>query len=136
MTGCLSISPAKTGLLLLNGLLLMTVTLFPFPTALLAEYLRAPAARTPKSPPRFIPAFPLSWPSCFQLLWRHASRNGRLLRPDHDRRKAQRITEQYRFGPLLYTLSFALAFVTVPASVGMNLALAVFFALPEKPPPP
>ncbi len=118
-------------LLLYNGLLLMVVTLFPFPTSLLAEYLPHPGTNA-KIAAAIYSGFSIIMAICFNRLWQHAAIGERLLHPDHDRQKAQRITQQYRFGPLLYGIAFALAFVNAWASVGINLALAVFFALPEK----
>ena len=44
------------------------------------------------------------------------------------------ITRGYAFGPLLYALAFGLAFVSVAASLTMNLALAIFFAMPSQNP--
>lgn len=120
------------GLLVLNGLLLMVITLFPFPTALLAEYLTHPGPNANIAAAVYS-AFSVVMAVCFNLLWRHASGGGRLLSEDHDRRQVRRITEQYRFGPLLYLAAFGLAFVSVPASVLVNLLLALFFALPSKP---
>ena len=104
------------GLLVSNGLLLMVVTLFPFPTALLAEFL-AHGGVNARLAAAVYSAFSVVMAVCFNLLWRHAAADGRLLAEDHDRHKARRITEQYRFGPLLYCVAFALAFVSAPASV-------------------
>jgi uncharacterized membrane protein len=120
------------GLLVFNGLLLMVITLFPFPTALLAEYLTHPGLNA-KIAAAVYSAFSAGIAICFNLLWRHASNEGRLLAENHDRHKARRITEQYRFGLLLNLAAFGLAFVSVSASVLMNLLLALFFALPPKP---
>ena len=53
-----------------------------------------------------------------------------LLAEGHDRYTARRITEWCQFGPLLYGVAFALAFVFAPASVTVNLLLALFFAVP------
>ncbi len=118
------------GLLVFNGLLLMVITLFPLPTALLAEYIRHPGADA-KVAAAVYSAVSLVMALFFNLLWRHASsEGGRLLAPDHDRRKARHITEQYRYGPILYLAAFGLAFVSAAA---LNLLLAVFFALPERP---
>ena len=117
-------------LLLLNGLLLMAVTLIPFPTALLAEYIQHPGAKIAAAVyagVNFLMAF------FFNLLWRHASREGRLLADDHDTHKVKHITQQYRLGPTMYAVIFALAFVDVRLCIGLSLALAVFFALPERP---
>ena len=55
-----------------------------------------------------------------------------MLFADHDRHKVKHITEQYRFGPLLYVVAFAAAFFNAAVSISVGLALAVFFALPEK----
>lgn len=121
------------GLLVLNGLLLMVITLFPFPTALLAEYLAHPGANA-KTAAAVYSTFSVLMAVFFNLLWRHAADGERLLSDDHDRHKVRRITEQYRFGPLLYLVAFGLAFVSVPASVLVSLLLALFFALPPRPP--
>ena len=49
-----------------------------------------------------------------------------------DRPSAAAISRQYWFGPLFYALALALAFVSVPASLLLQLGLAVFFALPQQ----
>ncbi len=120
-------------LLLYNGLLLMAVTLLPFATSLLAEYIEHPGAKIAAA---VYCAFSFLMAVCFNLLWHHAAGDGRLLFADHNRHHIQRITEQYRFGPLLYLIAFAAAFVIPAVSIGVCLALAVFFALPEKPSAP
>jgi uncharacterized membrane protein len=116
-------------LLFFNGLLLLGVVLVPFPTALIAEYLGRPGQRTAAmiyNGTFFVIAV------CFNLLWRSASGDGRLLRPDHDRDAVVHITASYRLGPLSYVAALALAFVSTTASVALNLVLAVYFALPSK----
>ena len=120
-------------LLIYNGLLLMVITLFPFPTALLAEYL-AHGAASAKIAAAVYSAFSIVMAVCFNLLWRHAATGGRLLADDHDRHKARGITEQYRLGPLIYFVAFGLAFVSAPASVLVSFLLALFFALPPRAP--
>jgi uncharacterized membrane protein len=115
--------------LVLNGLLLMGVTLVPFPTALLAEYIGHPGARTAA-------AVYSGWfvviSIFFNLLWRYPASRGRLLARDYDPVAVAAITRQYRVGPVLYAAAFVLAFVNVAVSVGLCFALAVFFAVPER----
>jgi len=41
-------------------------------------------------------------------------------------------TRQYRFGPVVYFVAFLMALVSPTLSVALNLAIAVFFALPLK----
>ena len=118
-------------LLLYNGLLLMVITLYPFPTSLVAEYLAHPGANA-KTAAGVLSAFSLVMAIFFNLLWHHAADGGRLLFEDHDRRRVKHITDQYRFGPLLYALAFAAAFYNAAVSICLSLALAVFFALPER----
>lgn len=118
-------------LLLYNGLLLMVITLYPFPTSLVAEYLAHPGVNA-KIAAAVFSALSLVMAIFFNVLWHHAADGGRLLFADHDRRKVKRITDQYRFGPLLYAFAFAAAFFNAAVSIFLSLALAVFFALPEK----
>ena len=118
-------------LMLLNGLLLMLVTLIPFPTSLVAAYLQTPYAKTALA---VYCGLNFGMAAAFNLLWNHAAHEGRLLADDHDQRRVRHITAQYRLGPILYIATFALAFVSTAACCLAVAALAVFFALPEKPP--
>jgi uncharacterized membrane protein len=114
--------------LLLNGLLLMWITIVPFPTALLSEYIQHPDATVAAA---VFGGTYLLIAIAFNLLWRYASHNNRLLDKRSDPRFVQSITNQYAFGPIFYAISFALVFVSVPLSLAMNLALALFFAIPD-----
>jgi hypothetical protein len=55
--------------------------------------------------------------------------NDRLLHPHADPRAVQRIFDSYRYGPLGF-VAFLLAFASMTASIALDLALAVYFALP------
>ena len=114
-------------LLLLNGFLLMTITMVPFATTILAEYLGRPDARTAAIV--YSGLFVLVTIS-FNLLWRYSSRRLRLLDRAVDRRTIRRINLQYGFGPLAYLMSTGIAFANVWASLAANVAFAAFFALP------
>jgi uncharacterized membrane protein len=116
-------------LLFYNGLLLLGIAVLPFPTALVAEYLGHSGQTTAAS---VYNGTLIAIAICFNLLWRSASRNGRLLHDDHDRDAVRHITESYRYGPLLYAVALALEFVSVTVSLLLNLALALYFALPSK----
>ena len=118
-------------LLFYNGLLLMGVTVVPFPTSLVAEYLRHDGQRTAAL--IYNGTF-IFLAICFNLLWRTAAVNDRLLHPHADRGAVQRIFDSYRHGPVWYAVAFGLAFVSVTASIALNLALAVYFALPGRSP--
>jgi len=113
--------------LMLNGLLLMGVTVVPFPTGLVAEYLHHREARAAAG----------VYSGCFvviaiffNVLWRYASHRGRLLVKNHNPDIVAGITRQYRFGPVMYAVAFRASFIRVTASVGICLGLARFFAVP------
>jgi uncharacterized membrane protein len=115
--------------LMINGLLLMFITLVPFPTALLAEHISQPGGSTAAA---VYSATCVFIALMYNVLWHYAARGGRLLARGYDREAAAEITRQYRFGPLLYLAAFVLAFVNVAASVGLCACLATFFALPPR----
>ena len=108
-----------------NGLLLMLVSIVPFPTSLLATYFLSPAAKV-------VAAVYAGHGFCialaFQGVWRHAIRHERLLLPGKTAEVAQ-LSAQYRFGPLMYLIALGLAFVSAWVSIGLCLFFAVFFSL-------
>lgn len=115
-------------LLLLNALLLMTVALVPFGTAVLANHFaRASHARTATT---LYGAIFVALTGAFDLMWRYAARRHRLLDRAADKPTIRRINRQYGFGPLLYLASLALAQWSPWASVAADLLLVVYFALP------
>jgi len=115
-------------LLIINLGLMFGVCIIPFTTAVLAAHLGHPGARTAvvvyDSAYLCIAVF-------FNLLWRYAaSRDGHLLADNVDREAAEKITRQYNYGPLAYAIAIALAWVSITASLVINLVLALFFAIP------
>jgi uncharacterized membrane protein len=116
--------------MLLNGLLLLGITVVPFPTNIVSQYVLTPeqnvAAAVYNGWFFLIAIF-------FGLLWQYASHNGRLLsREDHEAGLARVITERYRWGPPAYFAAVLLSFVWAPGSLVLNFLLAVFFALPRE----
>jgi uncharacterized membrane protein len=113
-------------LLVLNGLLLMGITLIPFPTAVLADYMMTKyvtAAAVVYSGSYLLIAI------LYNLLWRHIS--AKLIRHDHDIMTTNAIDRQYNIGLLTYVVVFVIAFFWPYDSIVINLVLAMFFALPE-----
>ena len=109
----------------------MFIVFVPVPTALLAEYVELPdqhAAVLIYSGTFVLIA------CCFNLLWRYASYHNRLIGKNVDPRAVEDISKQYLFGPLVYLIAFALAFVSTPATIIACFALALFFALPPRVP--
>ena len=123
------IGRADDRLLILNGLLLLGITVVPFPTSLVAEYLGHDGQRTAALV--YNGTF-IAIAICFNLLWRCAANNSRLLNSAASPSAAQAITDSYRYGPVVYGVAFGLALVSVKASLALNLGLALFFALPNE----
>jgi uncharacterized membrane protein len=116
--------------LLLNGLLLLGITVVPFPTNLLAQYILTPDQSVAAA---IYSGWFLVIAIFFNILWRYAATGGRLLsKDDHESGLADVITRRYRWGPVAYFAAFALAFVWAPGSLGLNLLLAIFYAIPRE----
>lgn len=119
-----------TPLMLLNLLLLLIIVFIPVPTALLAEYLARPDQHVAAI--LFTGTY-LLMAICFNVLWRYASYNNRLLGFNVERRSVEAITRQYLFGPLLYLFIFIVAWFNTPASIILSLILVFFFTIPSRP---
>jgi len=114
-------------LLFLNLLLLLGVTVVPFPTALLAAHY-AQADRTISAAVFNGTYFVIA--IFFNVLWHHAVRGGLL--DSETQESANSISRQYAVGPIAYLVCFLLSWISVPASLAVNIALAVFFAIPPR----
>jgi uncharacterized membrane protein len=110
-------------LLFTNLLLLLCVAFVPFPTALVAEFLRGDGARAATL------TYGLTMTVTalvFNALW-HSGR--RLLRADADPREVSGFTRSYLIGPLMYGGATLLAFASAYASAAAYAAIAGFFVL-------
>lgn len=114
--------------LLLNGFLLLVVTFIPFPTNVLAEYIQQPDARTASV---FYAGTFLAMAIAFNVLWRYASHDGRLLARDADQSLVRTINKQFRIGPLTYVFCVVAALINAVAGFALVIVLAVYWALPE-----
>lgn len=118
------------GLLVLNALLLLGVTVVPFPTALLARYLGHDGERLASLV--YSGTF-VYIAIVFTLLWRYAASHARkLLRVAPDSPEILAVTAQYRFGPLFYLGTMVLSALSASAALAVNLAFALYFALPPE----
>jgi uncharacterized membrane protein len=118
---------SDNGLLFLNLLLLLGITVVPFPTALLAAHYgtanRTVAAAVFNGTYVVLAVF-------FNVLWHHAVRAGLMDTATHE--SADAISRQYAIGPIAYLVSLGLTWISVPASLILNIGLAVFFAIPAR----
>ncbi|MGH7538920.1 MAG: TMEM175 family protein [Gemmatimonadales bacterium] len=102
-----------------NGLVLLTVTFVPFPTAVLAEHLATGEARAAVT--FYCGTFiinSLAWGLLFWVIVR-----GKLLRTDCDPETIARIRRAYTAGPLVYVVATVVALVQPVVGLALNAAL-------------
>jgi uncharacterized membrane protein len=115
--------------LLLNGLVLLGVTVTPFTTSLLADHLGHPGAR--------VAAFVFSGAALFvsiayNALWYWARRGGHLLEPDVSPQSLRAVTRQYAVAPAVYLVALGLSLWDAWASLAIFMCVIVFFAFPTR----
>ncbi|HEV2750623.1 MAG TPA: TMEM175 family protein [Gemmatimonadales bacterium] len=106
-----------------NGLLLLTVTFVPFPTAVLAEHLAtadAPAAAAFYCGTFIINA--LAWGLVFLAIVR-----GRLYRSDVDAATIERIRRAYVAGPIVYIVATLVALKQPVLGLALNASLWILW---------
>jgi uncharacterized membrane protein len=114
-----------------NGLVLFFVTFLPFPTALLAEYLLHPDAKVAAN---LYTGTVLVISLSIKGLWWHATKDKQLLAAHTTgvaKTEMTYITQQNRYGPLLYLVAFGISFLSEGSSIGICLSLALLFALQD-----
>ena len=116
---------ADTPFLFANGLLLLLVTLVPFPTSLVAQYLITPAAALACA--IYAGVFVVI-NVAYNMLWWVAVRQRRLLYPTVTSRQVKRVTRNQLLGLPLYLLATLLAFWNPYVSVGLCSCLWIFWA--------
>ena len=121
-------------LLLWNALLLMLVSVVPFPTSLVSRTMGHPGERVAAA---VYCGVGLAIALAFTGLWRYATsprRHPRLLRVPPDDPRVRSLNARYRFGPLCYLVALVLAPLNANASMAMALGLALVFAIPHPEP--
>ena len=119
------VSKSDTPLLFATGLLLILVTMVPFPTSLVAQYLTTPAAALACAV--YAGVFVVI-NVAYNLLWWAASRHRRLLHAGVTPVQVKRRTRNILFGFPVYLLATLLAFWNPYVSLGMCSCLWIFWA--------
>jgi uncharacterized membrane protein len=112
-------------LLLLNILLLMCISVTPFPTRVVAEHAQDDADRKAAA---FLYGLTMTLTAiCFFAVWIYGSR--RLLRADADRREVSGITRSYLPGAPIYATAMLISLVSPIVSLIMYGLIAIFYAI-------
>jgi uncharacterized membrane protein len=118
-----------TQFLYLNGALLLGIGVMPFSTAVLAEHVSAPDAALAAA----MYTGALLWVALFyNLIWRYLSKDPDRLADSLSLRDRRRITHTYSVTLTLYAVAFAVAWIWPIGSIGITLALAIFFAVADR----
>jgi uncharacterized membrane protein len=117
------------GLLLLNLLLLLWVGLIPWPTAVLAEYMRSGGGDERTAALLYACTMTLMGAS-FGSMWLYITSRDRCWAPGLTPADMRGRTRSFVIGTPIYALSIGLAIVSAPACLAINALLAVFYAHP------
>jgi uncharacterized membrane protein len=114
--------------LFVNLLLLLTISVIPFPTRLLAEYLLdgdAGIAAAVYSATMFVMGL------AFASLWLAITRDARLLHSPIDPAVRRAALRRFGAGGLVYALTIGLSFVSAVATLAVHAALAIYYCFDQ-----
>ncbi|HVB26039.1 MAG TPA: TMEM175 family protein [Ktedonobacteraceae bacterium] len=116
---------SNTPFLFANGFLLLVVTVVPFPTSLVAEYLNKPAAAMACA---VYAGIFVVVNIAYNVLWWTVRRHRYLLRPEISAAQVNLSTRNALLGLPLYVVATVVAFLNPYVSVGICSALWIFWA--------
>ncbi|MFZ3560724.1 TMEM175 family protein [Streptomyces sp. BH055] len=113
-------------LMFLNLLVLLIVAALPWPTAMLAEYLRGDDAAAHTAAAVYSLTM-VAMSFAFQALWWYLTRSGHLFHPRVDPEGARGTRVRFALGSLGYPATVGLAFVSAPATLAAHGVLALYY---------
>jgi uncharacterized membrane protein len=120
---------ADRKLMALNLVLLFTIATIPWPTNLLATYMRE-GGDAERLAALIYSGTMLAMGVAFGSLWSYAARDRRLLGTDLSDEEIRRRTLRFTIGAPFYLVALLVALVSAPACLAINAALAVYYAIP------
>ncbi len=114
----------------LNLLMLLPVSILPWPTALLAEYTRDGTAGDQRVAVLIYGLVSTAMALTFNLLWRYLVRHPELHKPHVSSELLAVRNKRYNLGLAVYPIATALGLISVPLFLALMLALAVLYLLP------
>jgi uncharacterized membrane protein len=114
----------------LNLLLLLAVSVLPWPTAVLSDYLREGTPGDQRVTVALYGGSLSLMTLTFYAFWRYVLRHHELHRPDVNRKALVVRRRRYHVGLAAYPLATALGLLSAPLFIALDLALAVVYLLP------
>ncbi len=121
------IATVDRGMLFRNLALLMGIGFLPFPTALLAEYVREGGTNSHVAAAIYSATMALIG-LVFLAMWRHLLRHPDLLVAGISRERIEVAIKKSMVGPIVYTASIGLAFISALACFVVYALIALYFA--------
>jgi uncharacterized membrane protein len=116
--------------LILNVVYLMLIAVFPFPTALLSEYIQDVDKQSVVT--EIYTGLALLIAIVHAASWLYAKGAGHLLRADVDAKWVRGVSARNVIGVSLFGVCFLLSFVNVYASLGLLCLMVGFYLLPGR----
>jgi len=123
------ITKADDLLMAVNLLLLLGVVFVPYPTSLMAASITMLDSDYSRNVALFYNFGYFVIALLFNLLWFVCRKRG-LLDHEFGHERVHAISNQYKIGPFCYAACLAMTWFSVPVSLGMNAAMAIYFLLP------
>jgi uncharacterized membrane protein len=123
------IKRADRGLMFLNLLLLLWVTLLPFPTSMFAEHLEDDSINASVAAAVYSANLTLA-AIAFSAIWWYVLRNHLV---DHDMNKAQvrRSLIRYSFGTVIYAACIGVSFISAQVTLLIVFLLALYYGFEQ-----
>jgi uncharacterized membrane protein len=120
-------------LLFINLMLLMVVAVLPFPTAVLARYIRHGPADSHLAAAIYSVTM-LTMGLCFAVLWIWVSRaGGGLLHKRIDERSARSALRRFGLGTLVYVVTVGLSFINALFTLAVHFVVAIYYVFDQLP---
>jgi uncharacterized membrane protein len=111
--------------------LLLTVSLIPFPTRLLAEYLTADSGSHVAA--AVYSATMLAMGCAYTTLWLTLTRDANLLHEGIDPHSSRGALRRFGAGNVFYLITIGLSFVSAPLTLAVHGALALYYCFDQLP---
>jgi uncharacterized membrane protein len=114
----------------MNLLLLLPISVLPWPTALLAEYTRDGTAGDQRIAVLIYGLTSTAMAVAFNIMWRYLLRHPELRKPEVTLKSLATRNRRFNFGVATYPVATAIGLLSTPAFLALMLALALLYLLP------